>query len=107
MILSVCVDNRMGLMFNRRRLSKDAVLRQKLLELSGDNLRMSLYSAKQFEVPVYAGDDYLSGAQPGDWCFAENGDYLDYAPEIEKIVLYDDHLEICLTNGRKRKWERQ
>ena len=27
--------------------------------------------------------------------------------QIEKIVLYDDHLEICLTNGRKRKWERQ
>ncbi len=27
--------------------------------------------------------------------------------QIEKIVLYDDHLEICLMNGRKRKWERQ
>ena len=88
MILTVCVDNRMGLMFNRRRLSKDALLREKLLALSGGQIRMSLYSAKQFEVPVYAGDDYLSGAQPGDWCFVENGDYQEYVSQIEKIVLF-------------------
>lgn len=88
MILAVCVDDRMGLQFRGRRLSKDALLREKLLELSGGKLRMSAYSAKQFEAAVYAGADYLSDADSGDWCFAENGDYLDFAEKIEKIVVF-------------------
>lgn len=88
MIVALCVDDRMGLMFMGKRLSKDALLRAALLELSGGALRMSAYSAKQFDVPVYAGEDYLSGAAPGDWCFCENGDYDAYADRIERIVLF-------------------
>lgn len=88
MILAVCVDNRMGLMFMGKRLSKDALLRKKLWELSGGNLRMSAYSSKQFDEPVYAGVDYLSGAGGGEWCFCENGDYEAFAGQIEKIVLF-------------------
>lgn len=88
MIIAVCVDDRMGLLFCGKRLSKDAALRQRLYALSGGSLRMSAYSAKQFDVPVYAGADYLSGAEDGQWCFCENSDYLQYAHEIEKIVLF-------------------
>lgn len=88
MILAVCVDNRMGLMFLGKRLSKDAHLRAKLLALSGGALRMSGYSAKQFDEPVYSGEDYLSGAEDGDWCFCENGDYAAFADRLEKIVLF-------------------
>lgn len=88
MILAVCVENRMGLAFMGRRLSKDALLRERLWELSGGSLRMSPYSAKQFSEPVYAGADYLSGAQSGDWCFCENGDYEGFSGQIEKIVLF-------------------
>lgn len=87
MILAVCVDDRMGLSFGGRRLSKDAALREKLWALSGGALRMSEYSARQFTQRVYSGADYLSGAQNGDWCFAENDDYLEYADSIERIVL--------------------
>lgn len=88
MIVAICVDDRMGLMFQGRRLSKDALLRQKLLELSGGRLRMSPYSAKQFEEHVYAGSDYLSGAEENDWCFVENGDYQAVSDRIQKIVLF-------------------
>ena len=88
MILAVCVDDRMGLSFGGRRLSKDAAVRQRLLELSGGNLRMSAYSARQFEETVYGGADYLSGAAAGDWCFAENTDFEGFADSIEKIVLF-------------------
>lgn len=88
MILAACVDNRMGLSFLGKRLSKDRMLREKLLSLSGAKLRMSLYSRKQFESGTYAGEDYLSAACPGDWVFAENADYLDYADRIEQIVLF-------------------
>lgn len=88
MILAVCVDNRMGLSFMGKRLSKDRTLREKLMTLSGGKLRMSVYSGKQFGLDVYTGADYLSGAREGDWVFAENTEYLDYADMIEQIVLF-------------------
>lgn len=88
MILAVCVDNAFGMMFGKRRQSKDAALREHLLALSGGRLRMSAYSAKQFEQAVYSEPDYLSGAQDGDWCFVENGDYEAYTDRIEQIVLF-------------------
>lgn len=88
MILAVCVDNRMGISFMGKRLSKDRFLREKLLTLSGGNLRMSAYSGKQFGLGVQAGADYLSGAVEGDWVFAENTEYLEYADQIEQIVLF-------------------
>lgn len=87
MILAVCVDDRMGLSLKGRRLSKDAALRARLWSLSGGRLRMSEYSARQFSEPVCSGEDYLTGAGPEDWCFAENRDYEAFAGSIEKIVL--------------------
>ena len=87
MILAVCADNRLGMSFGGRRQSKDAEVRCKLWELSGRKLRMSDYSARQFEESVYHGPDYLSGAKNGDWCFVENPDYVDFADSIEQIVL--------------------
>ena len=88
MILAVCVDNRMGLSFMGKRLSKDRLLRDKLLELSGGKLRMSAYSGKQFEPGVYMASDYLSGAAECDWVFAENTEYLEFAEQIKQIVLF-------------------
>lgn len=88
MILAVCVDNAFGMAFHKRRQSKDAALRERLMTLCGGRLRMSAYSAKQFDTAVYSGDDYLSGAESGDWCFVENGDYDGFADRIEQIVLF-------------------
>ena len=88
MILALCVDNGFGLMFHKRRQSKDAAMRQRLLQLSGGQLRMSSYSATQFDEPVYSGADYLSDAQNGDWCFVENGDYEAFSDQIEQIILF-------------------
>ena len=36
MIVIACVDDRMGMLFNRRPQSQDAALRQRLLERAGD-----------------------------------------------------------------------
>ena len=50
MILVICLDQRGGTGFNHRRQSKDRLLRQRLLELTGDRpLWMNAYSARQFE----------------------------------------------------------
>lgn len=88
MILAVCVDDSLGLSFGGRRQSKDAALRRRLLAQSGGRLRMSDYSARQFESDVYSGADYLSSAEKGDWCFAENTEYELYSEKIEQIVLF-------------------
>ncbi len=88
MIIALCVDNAFGMRFCGRRQSKDSAVRQRLLELSGGKLRMSHYSARQFDGDIYAGEDYLSGAGDGDWCFVENSDYAAFAEHIEQLVLF-------------------
>lgn len=88
MILAVCVDDRMGISFQGRGLSKDALLREKLMALAGEKLRMSVYSGKQFGLGVYAGADYLSCAGADDWCFCENDEYLAFSDRVERIVLF-------------------
>ena len=50
MILIVCLDDKGGMAFNRRRQSKDRVLREQILALTeGRPLWMNSYSALQFE----------------------------------------------------------
>ena len=88
MILIACVDNAFGMSFGGRRQSKDAALRERLLELAGGRLRMSPYSAKQFDAGIYSGEDYLSGAAQGDWVFVEDDAYLSFADRIEQIILF-------------------
>ena len=49
MILILCLDDKNGMAFNRRRQSQDALAREKLLSLTaGAPLWMNAYSAKQF-----------------------------------------------------------
>ena len=48
MKLIVCISEEKGLLFNGRRQSQDAVLRQKVLALSGGSLFLNEYSARQF-----------------------------------------------------------
>ena len=49
MILIVAVDEDKGMMFNRRRQSKDRVLRERILSLAkGGKLWMNAYTRRQF-----------------------------------------------------------
>ena len=65
MIIIACVDQRNGMLFNRRRQSQDRVLRQHILEETADSqLWMNPYSARQFrEVPagrITVDEDFLT-----------------------------------------------
>ena len=88
MILAICADDKLGLSFAGRRQSKDSEIRRRLIDLSKGQLRMSDYSARQFDEPVYHGADYLTNANRGDWCFVENADHETCAGQIERIVLF-------------------
>ncbi len=88
MIIAVCVDNAFGMTFMGRRQSKDAAVRKRLMECAGGRLRMSDYSARQFEEAVRSGSDYLTGAGTGDWCFVEKPADLNGVRGIEQLVLF-------------------
>lgn len=92
MKLIVCLDQKDGMSFHRRRQSSDRVLLQRLLELVGENrLWMNAYSAKLFEqLPenVAVDEDFFARAEAGDWCFAENTSLLPAAGKIEQLIVY-------------------
>lgn len=93
MILVVALDDHGGMMFNRRRQSKDRALRLDLLQTIGSNrLWMNDYSAKQFELPldprITISADYLAEAGPGDYCFVEEEFPSHFLSKVEGLVIY-------------------
>ncbi len=92
MILALCVDDKGGMAFGGRRQSMDRVLRADLLAAAeGRSLRMSPYTAKQFDpLPPNAvvGEDFLQGAGEEDFCFAEFPPLAPWLKDTKVIYLY-------------------
>lgn len=92
MTIAVCVDNRGGMMFNGRRLSRDRGLIADLLALAGDKtVRAAPFSAALFNVAgahVTVSDDFLDAAGAGDVCFVENAAAAPYMDRVERFVIY-------------------
>ena len=95
MKLIVCLDEQGGMLFNRRRQSKDGALRQHILKLcTGGVLWMNGYSAAQFSEENGAADtvtvaeDFLDKAGPQEYCFVENLDISAYASRVEQVIIY-------------------
>lgn len=89
----ICVDDKNGMTFNRRRQSQDRILRQDVLEeAGGGKIRMNAYSAKQFAdaAPgqLQVEEEFLEKAGDGDLCFVENRDIVPFEEKIEEIILY-------------------
>ena len=75
MKLIACIAKNKGMTFFGKRVSKDSVLREKILELShGHRLLMNSYSAKQFEdiSALTVDENFLNIANDDDFCFIEN-----------------------------------
>lgn len=92
MKIALCVDDRYGMLFNRRRQSKDGVLRSRLLELAKDKiLWMNPYSGSQFCQPaenICMDEDFLQKAGDGDICFVENVHPGAWLSKCDTIILY-------------------
>lgn len=87
MTLILCVDDRGGLMFNRRRQSQDRLVRQDMLRLCGERpLAVSPYTARQFapEDPVKVTE------MPGeaDIFFLEDLPPQPFLDRAQKLILY-------------------
>ena len=92
MILIACVDDKMGMQFNRRRQSRDRLVYKRIAGLAGGSrLWMNGDSAELFswdEEKISVDDDFLSLAQQGEYCFAEDAAFAGFSDKIEKIILY-------------------
>ena len=89
MNIILCVDDNNGMMFNNRRQSQDAALRQKISEITnGSPVYMNSYSANQFqnECNTIVKEDFLSYVSENDFCFIEN--VVVDAKKINKIYLF-------------------
>lgn len=91
MIIAVCVDDKLGMLFNKRRQSKDRELRKDLLSLT-DKLYVNSYTAKQFseeeQSKLYISEDFLAEAGDNAICFVENVSLDEYDSDITQLILY-------------------
>ena len=92
MIAVVCVDDRGGMLFNRRRQSQDRLLRQDLLEEAGGRpVWLSPYSLKQFPDPpenLRSAEDFFCRPGRGEYCFFEDVDPAPWLEGAEGVILY-------------------
>lgn len=92
MILIVCADDRDGLLFNHRRLSRDAGLCDHILAFCGNRtLWMNSYSASIFPSNannIRVSENFLEEAGEEALCFVENTDITPFLSQIHTVVIY-------------------
>lgn len=90
MRIMVCVDDDLGMMFNRRRQSKDQILLADMMS-KVEKLWIHSFSAKlleEYEDKIIVDDDFLDKAGIQESCFVENKALVPYISKIEELVLY-------------------
>lgn len=90
MNIIICLDDKNGIQFNKRRQSRDSVLCDRILSITkGRALWMSQYSAKMFlSANVNVDTEFLNLVKDGDYCFVENDDFMRYLDKLEKVIVY-------------------
>lgn len=92
MTVIVCVDDRGGMMFNKRRLSRDrAVYADIASDFDGKRLLMSELSAPLFaqsDADITVSDSFLDEADGGCICFVEDRKIAEYANKTDTLVIY-------------------
>lgn len=93
LILIACVDDGMGMLFNKRRVSRDDTVIKRIIEIA-DNKRiwMSQYSYPLFEnvktENIVADDSCFDKASSDEYCFIENLSVTNHKDKIDKIILF-------------------
>ena len=93
MNIIVCLDDKNGLMFNKRRQSQDKVLRANIKELiKNQNLFMNEYSYKLYkdidDGNIKVSENFLDECHDTDFCLIENKEVKNYINNINTIVVY-------------------
>ena len=93
MIVIVCVDDNLGMMFNNRRQSRDIEVVKKIIEFTkGSSLWMNKYSYELFEksdcTNINIDSGFLSETANEEYCFVEDTDLKPYEKWVEKIIVF-------------------
>ncbi len=91
MNLIVCIDDAGGMMFNRRRVSRDSAVIADIVKNSGGRVFCSPYSAPLFEgleAEALSGESFLADAEKNESCFVEDRGIADYIDKAEKLTVY-------------------
>ncbi len=92
MTLIVCIDDNNGMMFGRRRVSKDIEISKHIAaDLQGKTLWLAAYSAPLFEglgLELTVEEAFMQHAPQDACCFLENGSAAAFADRIDRVVLY-------------------
>lgn len=93
MIAIVCLDEQRGMLFNKRRQSRDRRVTERILEITeGKKLWMEPFSVKLFEEMLpenaVADEDFLLKAEKGEYCFVENRPLKALEGNIEKLIVF-------------------
>lgn len=87
MKLIVCLDDNNGMMFNKRRQSRDKILIENMLELcEGEQLYTNEYSAKLFPENTVNVAENFCNSESNYYCFCENFDAEE--EKIDEIIVY-------------------
>ena len=90
MHLIVCIDDRDGMAFCGRRLSRDRAVTDHIMHVTaGSKLWMHPASVSLFpDANVQAEPAFLEKAQAGDYCFAETTPLPPDIKNLESVILY-------------------
>lgn len=90
--VALCTDERGGMMFNKRRQSRDRVLIAELVNSTEEKIYISRYSRLLFEPHidrVVICDDPIRDCGEGGVCFVEDTPILPYIDDISRLVIYN------------------
>lgn len=115
MNIIVCLDDKNGMMFNKRRQSQDKILRSDIKKLvENKNLYMNNYSYKLYkdidDGNIKVSEDFLEQCKDNNFCLVEDKSLNNYISKINTLVIYnwnriypaDFHFDMNLNND---SWE--
>ncbi len=93
MIVIVCLDDNGGMMFNKRRQSRDRKVTEEVQRMcTGKRLWMNGYSANLYGdtdgVDVRTDKDFLRNAGVDDYCFVESEPLEPVLDKISKLIVF-------------------
>ena len=112
MTVFICLDDNNGMLFNRRRQSRDKEVLKDMLAVSEGSIWMNAYSAALFGTAsgkIIVREDLPWSVPEDGWCFLEDLPLKPYEDKVKSVIVYywnriypaDTYLDIDLNCG----WE--
>lgn len=94
MILIACIDERNGMLFNNRRLSRDRILLNHIIEITkNEKLWITNFSQDLFDnienKNIIIDNECIKKANKNEYCFIENIDISTFFESVDKVILYN------------------